>query len=119
MPRRNAPKIDLPALQAANLPTVTAEFLLANRQITEEGITDRAALDEYLKHFTPGANPPACPGCDTTRGIEWSIAHGHAHCFECGYPCKVYHYEVPGLKDAGRVDAALWFHPAGLVKTKR
>jgi hypothetical protein len=112
------PTVNLPALQAANLPTIGVEFLLENKAITEDGIADRAALLEYLSHFTPGLHPPACPGCETRTGIEWSIAHGMAHCYRCGYPCKVYHYEVPGLKDAGRLDVALWFHPAGLVKSK-
>lgn len=118
--------IDLATLQAANLPVVTVEDVLqgsrlqGDGQITEANIIDRAAFAEYLTQFTPGTEPPACPGCESKAGVEWSIAHGQAHCYRCGYPCRVYHYgdNTPGLKDVVQWVCGLWVHPSHLVERK-
>ena len=52
-----------------------------------------------------------CPAC-CHRIIDWSLTHGEAHCTNCGYPARVYHYFLaPDSYHDVRIVKPLWYHP--------
>jgi hypothetical protein len=51
-----------------------------------------------------------CPGCGG-HVIDWSLAHGEAHCVGCGYPARVYHYFYVPAQGEMRIVKPLWYHP--------
>lgn len=93
---------------------------------------DKYFIDTFLDPGILGSQwfnvPIRCPGCELelrndivgylisgggfiTR-LEWSLAHGEAYCVECGYPFRVYHYNVGSIE---RFVLALPYHPSGLT----
>ena len=87
-------------------------------------------LDDYLFHFMVGpldeGDKEVCPCCRERIGglcgllgmgvsLEWGIAHGEAFCSGCGWPYRVYHYDIGGKGEDAlikRLVVGLPYHPS-------
>ena len=101
------------ALQALNLPPATPAAV-------EDGVAGLDRIDpEYFKKFVArqkdSRGKPICVCCRKEAAIRWTIVHGEAACLSCGWPSRVYHYD---LKDAAgvivikRLNYTLEVHPS-------
>lgn len=96
--------------QAANLPRLTLADLPIELFGDPESVkANEAALNQYLSQFARMEDNLTCPICEKVTSIVWGLQHGVALCVRCGYPWRVYHYDLPGCKR--RVDIALPYHP--------
>lgn len=125
----------LAAAQALNLPPATW------RDVVSISGEDAAAMaveldgtNDYFSKFIPPQKVDGHRVCVCCRkryptdqlmgflgasetNVEWSLAHGEAHCRECGYPSRVYHYDIKGANGEvliTRLTATLEYHPAGI-----
>jgi len=101
----------LDRMKSANLPQADASAFgaLPDGTVHKDGDSDPTAA---AYPFLPPQDE--CPNCGS-RDVDWGIVHGQAHCMNCGYPCRVYHYfREPGKDSDTRVVQVLWYHPSGL-----
>jgi hypothetical protein len=103
-------KHELERLKDANLPRVQWRAIFPKAQPSDE---EAATLDGYFQRFTLPTG--ACPCCSRPGPtIRWGIAHGEAFCVDCGWPYRVYHYDLPAI--GGKCfDAAMPYHPSELT----
>jgi len=66
---------------------------------------DVEQMAAHFARFLPSRE--TCVQCGEKLGVRWTIVHGVAECYRCGYPCRVYHYCDP----APRVVVTLQYHP--------
>lgn len=133
----------LAAAIALNLPPATWRDVLkvnSTPETTPEelaaGEAQMDALNHYFANFAPhqknDKGEPIClccrkrfPSnelagalgvCETSN--EWSLTHGEAHCRHCGWPSRVYHYDLANDKGEvmfpGRAVFSLQYHPSGM-----
>ena len=105
-------------LREQGLPRATAEVFpdtyRDNHGIPSTLLYERKTpIAEHAARFLP---PQAdCPNCES-NSIEWTIQHGVAACFFCGWPIRVYHYfGAPNEGEEQRVQVRLWLHPDSLI----
>lgn len=121
MKRKEFAKL-LEAAKALNLPPATPDdVMLAVKPKGFEQVDP-----EYFKEFVGkqkdlSSGQQVCVCCRKALRITWGIAHGVAHCIACGWPSRVYHYDLKNA--AGEVvvrmlDYALEVHPAGIELKK-
>jgi hypothetical protein len=119
--------LDIPALQARDLPRLDWTALFHENADAPLTDTDRSAMTDYFSKFLPPHEKFHCVGCDSvlTGGLvgflmgatfTWGIANGEGFCCECGYPARAYHRNVGPVEF---LDMVLQYHPSGLVPPER
>lgn len=123
-------------LQAEQIPVLTWGDIFTEG---EDGLTDnqKAVLNDYLSHFMLRPlgedGKGLCPCCrERMEGgvegailgmaglgvsLDWGIAHGEASCSGCGWPYRVYHYNIGGEGEdvlIKRLVLGLPYHPSEL-----
>lgn len=113
-------------LQSLGLPHLDWRDLMKAEGLNAE---DESALSAHFAAFIPwqrdAEENPVCVSCgrrfytdmltsallggsEGTARLNWSLAHGEAHCSGCGYPARMIHYDVGPIK---RLNLGLQYHP--------
>lgn len=127
----------LAELKIENLSPLAWGDLFTERPDAPLSDADRAVLDAYFGKFVAtqkdkdgkqvclccrrilrsGLAGALLGGSRGSTTLEWSLAHGEAHCRECGWPYRVYHRDIGGAGDDALisfVNVALAVHPSGI-----
>lgn len=123
------------ALKASDVPRLDWRELLKESEESRLSEADRDVLATYFGRFmatpTNDKGQKVCPCCRMVQRsgiegallggapgsttLEWSLAHGEAHCRVCTWPYRVYHYDIGGAGADALIQSltcALAVHPS-------
>lgn len=66
---------------------------------------------DYIAAFAQPSEGGACLCCGETGTFTWGLAHGSGHCFECGWPARLYHFVKGEDGNETRIVRLLQYHP--------
>ncbi|PHE64222.1 hypothetical protein COF68_05090 [Bacillus toyonensis] len=90
--------------ESMNLPVATIDDL----PYIPTGVSTEK-LTEYLESFTKPSR--TCWFCKDDLYVQWGIQHGMAHCNNCGFDVKMFHYFEDDKGEKVRLERSLQFHP--------
>jgi hypothetical protein len=79
----------------------------------QEGLTA-----DYLQHFADWSPENKCLCCGKTATFTWGLVHGEGHCYDCGWPARLYHFVKDAEGKETRVVRLLQYHPDEISLSK-
>ncbi len=94
-------------------------------RLTQEKLTELKAViphcaagdelsTEYVAPFAEPIPGGKCLSCGREATFTWGLAHGEGHCYECGWPARLYHFIKAENGTERRVVRLLQYHPDGI-----